>query len=96
MRDKGEIIKIANRRIANMFRLSNASRDNNGELSSRYLNIMEKIALRADITLPQSIKRLYCKNCKMLYSRNFRVRISGKILKITCLNCGNIRRINID
>ena len=96
MKDRSEVKKIANSRINNMFTLSNVCANKEPVLSKRYLILMEKIALRSDVTIPRRIKLLYCKNCKRLYKDNSRIRITAKTLKITCIACGDIRRIVLD
>ncbi|MGC8609582.1 MAG: ribonuclease P [Thermoplasmata archaeon] len=86
---KKDIDRIAQERIDNLFKLSLETGN------ERYIIIMENIAKRMDITLPGSIKRLYCKKCKKPY-KNPRIRIKNNQIIVTCSNCGNIRRYMIN
>ncbi|MHB8372757.1 MAG: ribonuclease P protein component 4 [Thermoplasmataceae archaeon] len=93
MREKKEIEAIAIGRINRMFIMAVEAQLSDPVLSRRYICIMEKIAMRADITLSSQIKRSYCKRCKNVYPGNNRIRLKNKLVRITCLYCGDIRKI---
>ncbi|OWP55836.1 MAG: hypothetical protein B2I17_09115 [Thermoplasmatales archaeon B_DKE] len=80
---------IARDRIKSLVELAAASH----EMEPRYIALAESIARRMDITLPQSIKRSYCKRCKHLYDGKSRMRIKKGIVTITCSHCSDVRRL---
>jgi len=80
---------IARDRIKSLVELAAASH----EMETRYIALAESIAKRMDITLPQSIKRSYCKKCKHLYDGKSRMRIKKGIVTITCSHCSDVRRL---
>lgn len=87
------MIEIARERIDRLHSISIKENSSSREDARRHLEIMENIAMRSDLTLPASIKRSYCKECKTPYGADTRIRIKrGKILLITCGHCGNRRR----
>ena len=89
------MLGIAKERIETLHELSLREKDTMAADSRRHIEIMERIAMRTDITLPQSIKRSYCKKCKNPYGTSTRMRLKGgKILLITCGNCGDRRRFD--
>lgn len=87
-------LAIARERIEILMDLSMQHKDSSAEESMREIDIMESIARRTDTTLPAYIKRSYCKGCKKPYGKDTRVRTKrGKILLVTCGNCGDRRHI---
>lgn len=88
-----DTVKIARERIAYLFNLARETFRNDPELAVESISVMERIALRFDITLPQEIKRFYCKKCKNPYSGYSKLRLYEGMMEIRCHHCGNIRRI---
>ncbi len=92
MKDQN-LINIANERITRLFK--EAQNAMNEEFSRRYIAVMENLSKRMNVTLPQNIKKSYCKKCKNLYKRpDFRIK--NRLIIIKCENCGNVRRIPIN
>lgn len=93
-KQKGRKIReLTERRVSYLHGLSVATARRNSALSSRYIDMMERIGRRMDYTLPARIKRSYCKKCKTPYAGNARIRIKKKTVQVTCGNCGDVRRI---
>nr|Q97C23.2 RecName: Full=Ribonuclease P protein component 4; Short=RNase P component 4; AltName: Full=Rpp21 [Thermoplasma volcanium GSS1] len=86
---KKDVYRVANERLYYLFSLAFQTGD------ERYIDLMERIGRRMDITLPQDIKRMYCKKCKKPY-KNVRVRLKKNVITVTCLECGDIRRFQIN
>lgn len=61
--------------------------------SARYIEMMEKVAMRMDYTVSAGIKRSYCRECKNPYGPDVRIRLKNNIVTVTCDKCGNVRRI---
>ncbi|GGM78732.1 hypothetical protein GCM10007108_16140 [Thermogymnomonas acidicola] len=91
---KRELRAIARERIWHMFDL--ASVEDDPALAARYIVIMERLALRMDLTLPKEIKRSYCKVCKWPYRFGTVLRIRRRLLIVHCGHCGDIRRIPLE
>lgn len=84
---------LTERRIHYLHDLAVSSQDKEPEYSTRYIEMMENTAKRMDYTIPQNIKKSYCKNCRNLYGSDAKIRLKKGIIHITCGNCGNVRRI---
>lgn len=87
------ISRLTEKRISYLHQLAVTVKDTDRLHSARYIDMMERLGRRMDYTLPPSIKRSYCKKCKVPYGGNARVRLKRNILLVTCSHCGNIRRI---
>ncbi len=87
------MLGIARERIRTLHEISMHEKDSQPDFAKRHIEIMESIAMRTDITLPRPIKRSYCKKCKIPYGASTRMRLKrGKVVLITCGNCGEGRR----
>lgn len=85
---------IASRRMSVLFRLSEkAIKDNRPERAERYVDIIKRISRRTRTLF--SNKTMLCKRCSTLLTNgeSFRVRVMNSRIKITCLKCGEIKRI---
>ena len=90
---KNDAKAVAEKRIEYLFNLLG---DDKNVPDEDVIDQIEKLSVRFDITLPQRIKRSYCKTCKNPYRNNCRIRLKkGKVL-VTCLKCGTIRRFDIN
>ncbi len=75
-----------------------AVRRNDFDLAKRYGILINRIAMRARVKVPKSIKRWICKNCRTIMVPGINVRTrtrrKGKTLRIVtrCLVCGWIHR----
>ncbi len=85
---------IAARRMSLLFGLSRkALREGRPERARRYVTLARRISQRTNTPLPRD--ETYCKRCNMPLDvgRNCRVRVMNGNVKITCLECGDIRRM---
>ena len=85
---------IAVRRMALLFGLSRkALADGNPERARRYVTLARRISQRTNTPIPRD--ETYCKRCNLPLDagRNCRVRVMKGNVKITCLGCGDIRRM---
>ena len=91
---------IARQRIRILYNLAIKYYRLDPELSNRYVRLIQRIAKRARVKIDPSIKLFICKKCGSLLipgvTARFRIN-SGRFthLTITCLKCGNIRRIRL-
>lgn len=66
------------------------------KLARRYISLAKRIAERYRIKIPKELKLIFCKKCLYPYrSDKFRVRVNKSRVVITCLNCGEERRVPI-
>ena len=85
---------IAVRRISLLFGLSRkALADGNPDRARRYVTLARRISQRTNTPIPRD--ETYCKRCNLPLDagRNCRVRVMKGNVKITCLECGDIRRM---
>ncbi len=94
--DKKKLVRrIAKERIKTLFSLAE-SYANMGdfELSSRYVELILRIARKYNIRLPKEMKYRICKkcNCFIIPGKNATVRLKkGKVI-IKCLDCDHYKR----
>lgn len=84
---------IALERIHFLSGLARKKVSNEPELAKRYMQIVERMAKRLDISLPAEVKRFYCKRCGHPYGSNTRVRIKDGFSIVSCGFCEDIRRL---
>ncbi|MEW5759610.1 MAG: hypothetical protein AB1779_02455 [Candidatus Thermoplasmatota archaeon] len=92
------MISIGRERINKLFKLAESSALNrNFALAKRYVELARKIGTRYNIRLGKEQKGKFCKKCGsfLLQGYNAKTRIARGRITITCLNCMNIRRMNI-
>ena len=85
---------IATRRMSLLFGLSRkALREGKPERARRYVTLARHISQRTNTPLPR--EETYCKKCNMPLDvgRNCRVRVKDGVIRITCLECGDVRRM---
>lgn len=85
---------IAVRRMSLLFGLSRkALADGNPDRARRYVTLARRISQRTNTPIPKD--ETYCKRCNLPLDvgRNCRVRVMKGNVKITCLECGDIRRM---
>ena len=89
-----EVSDIAARRMSILFELSRkAAADGNSDRAKRYIILARRISQRTRTPVPGDA--MYCKRCNMPLDvgKNCRVRVSDGNVRITCLECGDIRRM---
>ena len=85
---------IAARRMSVLFGLSRkALEEGNRDRAKRYVMLARRIGQRTRTPVPKEHR--FCKKCNMPLDvgRNCRVRVMKGTVKITCLECGDIRRM---
>lgn len=66
------------------------------KLAKRYVFLAKRIAERYRLKIPKELKLIFCKKCLYPYRPDkFRVRTNKSRVVITCLNCGEERRVPI-
>ncbi|MCQ2085976.1 MAG: RNAase P [archaeon] len=88
-------VRIASLRIASLSKLAFESlRNGNNELAKRYICLMKRISQRINVPIPKEF--IFCKKCNipLIIGSNCRVRLNANRVKITCLGCGNIKRLS--
>ena len=89
-----EVSDIATRRMSKLFELSRkALEEGNPDRAKRYVTLARRIGQRTRTPVPDG--ETYCKKCNMPLEVgiNCRVRVKDGRVRITCLECGNIRRV---
>ncbi len=87
--------KIARERIEILIKLAEEVFHKDKALARRYVELARKIAMRCAMRFPRKFRRKVCRKCNALLipGENCRIRIYKHRIIITCLECGNIRRI---
>ena len=94
-RDKRLEKRIAKERIDFLLDLADQMKFRDDLLARRYVELAVKIATKYRIRLKKK-KLRFCKNCLYPYRHDrIRVRIGKGVVRITCMNCGNVRRFKI-
>ncbi len=94
-RDKRFEKRIAEKRIDFLLDLADQKKYEDYELSRRYIELSIRIAKKYRIRLGKR-KLRFCKKCHYPYRGDrMRIRISKGVVRIACVNCGNIRRFRI-
>ena len=89
-----EVSDIATRRMSKLFELSRkALEEGNTDRARRYVTLARRIGQRTRTPIPKEHR--FCKKCNMPLDvgRNCRVRVKDGVIRITCLECGDIRRV---
>ena len=85
---------IASKRMSVLFGLSRkAAEDGNTDRARRYVTLARRIGQKTQTQIPKG--EMYCKRCNMPLDvgKNCRVRVMKGNVRITCLECGDIRRV---
>jgi ribonuclease P protein subunit RPR2 len=86
--------KIALERISKLFEQAELSFSGHPELSSRYIEMARKMAMKYKVRFTEAQRQVSCKKCNAYLRQgvNSRVRLEhGKVVQ-TCLECKNVRR----
>ena len=92
--DSRTVSDIASRRMSILFGLSRrALEEGDEDRAKRYVTLARRIGQRTNTPVPAGER--YCKRCNLPLEvgRNCRVRVMNGNVKITCLGCGDIRRV---
>ena len=90
---------IAKNRILNLFSLAEKKAlSGNIDLANRYVLVARKISMRNLVTIPNELKRRFCKHCYqfLLPDNNCRFRIHRGRLIIHCNSCKKFTRIPLE
>jgi len=87
---------IALERVYRLFELAGVEFKAHPERSDRYVELALKIGKRCNVSVPQELKKNYCKKCfsYLKEGANSKIRVGGGILKITCAKCGATKKIS--
>lgn len=89
------IRRIARERIELLMKKAESTFPKDRELSRRYVELARKVAMKCPMRFPKKWNKRICRKCNSLLvpGENCRVRIYKHRIIITCLECGNVRRI---
>lgn len=87
--------RIATSHINALFELAIKSLDNHPERSRRYIEIARNISRKHKVSPSRLQKRMFCKSCNipLVPGKTARIRTRNDRTIITCMECGNIKRI---
>lgn len=91
--NKGGIVKrVAEERIGILYGLSKEEYSTDPELSKKYIKLIKQIGRHYKITLPDLVKRGFCKKCNSVFmpGQNVSIRLasSKRFVVYKCLLCG--------
>jgi ribonuclease P protein subunit RPR2 len=87
-------VDMAEQRIKRLFDLAEQAHTERPDLARRYVEIARRISMRHRVGIPGELKKRVCKKCGafLVTGENSRIRLDGKNVIITCLECGAIKR----
>jgi ribonuclease P protein subunit RPR2 len=87
-------VDMADQRIKRLFELAEKAYPERPDLANRYVDIARRISMRHRVSIPRELKKRICKKCGsfLVPGENSRVRLDGKNVIITCLECDAIKR----
>jgi ribonuclease P protein subunit RPR2 len=85
-------------RIERLFELAERDFDSHPERAHRNVQLARKIATRYNIRMPKRFRTMFCRKCYKYLSPNIncRVKKSGSLLTIKCLECGALTKHTYD
>jgi ribonuclease P protein subunit RPR2 len=94
---KNLVKQIALERIYRLFELAGDAFGKHPERSKRYIELAQKMSSRNKVSLPQELKKAFCKKCGayLKAGRNAKLRVKGKLLKVTCSDCNTTKKIGL-
>src|SRR3989344_4002556 len=95
MQNRGFVERIAVERIWRLFELAENEFSKHPERSKRYVQLARKIAERNNVQIPEDLRTSYCKYCSayLKLGKNDKLRVKGKMLLLTCTQCGKTRKM---
>ena len=98
-RKKPLIRNAARSRIDTLYDLSiTKAKEGDLKLAREYLALARKISMRYTVRIPGHMKRMTCKGCMspLIPGVTSRIRFRNGKETITCLECGKIKRYELD
>ncbi|MEM4662453.1 MAG: ribonuclease P [Candidatus Diapherotrites archaeon] len=94
---KEEMRIVALNRIHKLFEQAEKNFTQRPDRSKRYVELARKIAMRHNIKFDVKLKKKFCKKCGayLVIGKNAKIRVSGRLLKITCCECNFTRKIGL-
>lgn len=91
---KTEHQKVAEIRIAELFKQANLMFEEDAPLANRYAQLALKISLKYKVPFNREQKLSYCKKCNSFLKagKTSKIRAVQGAIILHCLNCQNIRR----
>ncbi|MEM3736699.1 MAG: ribonuclease P [Candidatus Bathyarchaeia archaeon] len=92
--------QLAEQTVEALFKLALEIYNQDPKLAQRYSEMARHVGMKCRVRIPRKWKLLICKKCKtfLLPNSNCRVRIQQRRephLTITCLSCGNVKRMSL-
>ena len=88
---------IALERIYRLLELAKEEAKTNSERSRAYVELARKVSSRNRVRIPRKLKHSFCKKCNsLLLPRNSKSRVKGNWLNVTCLKCGELKKIRVE
>lgn len=87
-------VDMAEQRIGRLFELAERAYPGRPDLANRYVAIARRISMRHRVGIPQTLKKKFCKECGafLVPGENSRIRLDGRNIVITCLECNAVKR----
>lgn len=87
-------LDLAKDRIKKLFFQAELVFEQNPELSTRYVQLARKIAMKFKLRMPRELKRRFCKHCYayLVPNKNCTVRIRDNKIIYSCFNCKKFMR----
>ncbi|MBS3153462.1 ribonuclease P [Candidatus Woesearchaeota archaeon] len=91
---KKEKQEIALNKIKKLFTEASNQSKKNLSLSTRYVDIARKMAMKVNLRIPRELKRRFCKHCYhyLVPGKNCRVRIHKNKVIYYCADCKKYMR----
>lgn len=95
MQNRGFVEKIAVERIWRLFELAEQEFLKHPERSRRYVQLAKRIAERNNVSIPKELRTEFCKYCSayLKLGKNAKLRVKGKMLLLTCMECNKTRKM---
>lgn len=92
---KNYVKQIAKERIAILFNLAEIEFLKHPERSNRYVEIARKIAMKANVSIPEKYKQFFCKNCGsyLFPGISSTKRLKKGFMEIKCEKCSNLKKL---
>ncbi|MEM3421913.1 MAG: hypothetical protein QW835_05565 [Candidatus Hadarchaeum sp.] len=86
---------LALERVSRLFDHAESIFAKNPELADRYIRAAWKLKTRYNLRLPRDIRLKFCRKCLCFWKPGVtcRVRVKPKMIVITCLRCGRVKRL---
>jgi ribonuclease P protein subunit RPR2 len=88
--------EIAEERIRILFEQAEDKLGEEPVLSKRYLELARRIGERAQVSIPEELRRKFCSNCNLYFKPGNNCKVSfnteEKFVEYTCGECGEVEK----